>query len=463
MNAKKIIYNMSRMLPVEGKPDSDAVQMQTRLQSGRENFNQLVEGMFSSVMKISALDLTMQNGADKLDQINVNIRNIADRVVEVSGITEKNMKDVVDDHENFAENVGRISEVAEEIKGEMAESSMELKQVVEKADGTIKNSDDMKEDMQQLMAVLNNMNEVIQGINSISAQTNMLALNASIEAARAGEAGKGFAVVAEQIRSLAEETKQLTANMDGFVLKIREASKMTCESLDKTVEELGEMRGNLNQIMEKNIKNESNVAGITNGVATIAASGQEILGSVTSVQEQMNRLHEECVVLGGYSEDLEKVADMLRDNMEPVSAIEKELDDSAKVAGNMIQDVFYSLDNQVIMGAVQNAISGHQKWMETLEYMVRNKTFLPLQTDDTKCAFGHFYYAMRPKDDKMKEIWNKIGEKHRRLHSLGKNAVDAMKAENYSKAEREYGEAEALSRELISDFRGVLNKLRVAE
>lgn len=460
MNSKKIIYNVSRMLPIEGKENSEPVQMQKRLEDGRKKFNQLVEGVLSSVMKISALDLTMQDGAEKLGEINQKVKATSDQVMQTSATAKENMAEVVDAHGGFSDSITQVCGVAMEIKDDMQASSKEIELVVEKANETIKNSDDMKQDMQQLMSVLNNMNEVIQGINSISAQTNMLALNASIEAARAGEAGKGFAVVAEQIRSLAEETKQLTANMDGFVSKIGEASRMSCKSLDKTVEELGEMQGNLKQILDNNKKNEDNVAGITDSITTIAALGQEIFSSVTHAQDQMEGLHDECVILNQQADELDKVAGILKDSMKPVKAIEQELDDSAKLMGVMVQDVFYMLDNQVFISTIQNAILAHENWLKSLGEMVESRSCGPLQTNDTKCAFGHFYYAMKPTNKKIADMWAALGEKHRRFHGFGKSTIDAIKAKNYTKAEHEYAEAKKLSGDLMNDFNQILTELK---
>ncbi len=69
--------------------------------------------------------------------------------------------------------------------------------------------------------------EIIATVSNIASQSNMLALNASVEAARAGEHGKGFAVVAAEVRSLAEQSRQATAQIKSILQDIQKATNAT--------------------------------------------------------------------------------------------------------------------------------------------------------------------------------------------------------------------------------------------
>lgn len=74
-----------------------------------------------------------------------------------------------------------------------------------------------EENIQSLTQFANQIRSFVDIIDGIAAQTNMLALNAAIEAARAGEAGRGFAVVADQVRTLAEQSAESSAEVNRSV------------------------------------------------------------------------------------------------------------------------------------------------------------------------------------------------------------------------------------------------------
>lgn len=81
--------------------------------------------------------------------------------------------------------------------------------------------------------------EIIATVNDLAEQSNLLAVNAAIEAAKAGEQGKGFGVVAQEVKSLAEQSKQATAQVRtilGDIQKATTAAVMSAEQANRAVE-----------------------------------------------------------------------------------------------------------------------------------------------------------------------------------------------------------------------------------
>lgn len=108
-----------------------------------------------------------------------------------------------------------------------------MAQIKERVEGIAENILALSEQTQQI-------GEIIATVNEIAAQSNILALNASVEAARAGEHGKGFAVVAAEVRNLAEQSKQATAQVRAILSDIQNginATVMATEEGTKVVDQ----------------------------------------------------------------------------------------------------------------------------------------------------------------------------------------------------------------------------------
>lgn len=95
--------------------------------------------------------------------------------------------------------------------------------------------EDLRADFSGLTSQMQEIQQVVQTITSISEQTNLLALNASIEAARAGEHGKGFAVVADEVRNLSEDTQQATEKVRELLGRIEERTTSSDRRMNQTL------------------------------------------------------------------------------------------------------------------------------------------------------------------------------------------------------------------------------------
>ena len=449
---QELVMAVSQLQAADFSKEPELGEVYRRLCNSRAGFVEVLERDLAAVMEISSLDLALNHHVERMLGISSDVASATEVIFEAAGESAAVAGQVNEQHEDLTNTIIRASEETEEVYYKIEAGQEELTNIKELSSQTIEVSKEMQKDMDELFEVINHMNDVIAGINSISGQTNLLALNASIEAARAGEAGKGFAVVADEIRELAEETQKLTGNMGGFVEGIRNASQKSTKSATSTIEALGEMTEKISTVWEINDENQQHVSRVNESISSLAAVSEELSSSMAELETQAANIEDRCHELKDNANYMREVSNQLKEVTQPIQTIEKTLDDVAKKMGAMTEDPFYRMDGVTFAKYVSNAITAHQNWLANLKRMVDERTVLPLQLDASKCGFGHFYNAMTPRNQEARPIWDAMNSKHRKFHGFGSDLIKALMAEDYTRADQIYREAEQYSRELISDL-----------
>ena len=450
---KKLIKSIVELRPVEKETGSkELLAVHSRLMQGRTSFETVITGAMASAMSMSNLDLQVSDRVEELTEISTNLSDTAHALSDISAETANVTKEVAAAHDLLATSITEISGDTMECLQEIEKSEENIVNIEKLSKEAEADSKQMQNDMSALMDVIGHMQEVISAINGISNQTNLLALNASIEAARAGEQGKGFAVVAEEIRVLAERTKTLTNNMAEFIDNIQAASTKSVESVDTTVTALNQINENLTVIVEGNIENRKRLQAINENLTNIAATSEEISSSMNEVEDHAHQLDEKVFSMSLDAKHLNEVSLHLGEVVKPMVDIEESLRATNKEMGRMTLDPFYMPSNQVFISAVKNAVGAHQNWLVALDNMITEGKAQPIQTNDHRCAFGHFYYAVQPKNEGILAIWTDLREKHKQFHANGGQAIMSLKKENVAGAREYYNKAKDISEHLLKDF-----------
>jgi methyl-accepting chemotaxis protein len=312
--------------------DEMAGQMGTLMDHIRQTSGQLAES--SHILKLSAAENTASSS-----EVAVTMQEMASGAGDQAEIVEHNavvVQEMARHIDSVEQETGTMHGLTQSMMEVAAVNGERLEQLSVQTRNTVEAAASVKDAMYSLGESSRQIGEFVSVIAGITAQTNILSLNAAIEAARAGEQGRGFGVVAAEIRKLAAHSEEALASISELVERMgrntREAVQMTekaGESMSKQAVVVRETRSGFVSIQETVQANLEGIARVIGAVEALTAEKDKISANTSELQAI-------CQATAAGTEEVSASVQEQTASMEQLNHLARQLEDVAQTLSREI-------------------------------------------------------------------------------------------------------------------------------
>lgn len=280
------------------------VSIKKSIKKSEEIAGHLTESLQKSLHNINSISTNADEVIHSTDQMQQSIANITESTINVSELISDSSTAINENYKLSGELENKFLQVDDSVK-KGSKGAGSVRSSLESMEGTVAIA---SKSTSELLSEMDAIKNILTEINSIASQTNLLSLNASIEAARAGEHGRGFAVVAGEIRTLSEQSRQASGNIQNIltklVSKVEEVTARITAGADAAKEGLGRM----DELMEI----FSNISENTDIVSEVIKNEHRI---INQINQNFQVINNEIDTLVGTSKENNEVVTIISENI----------------------------------------------------------------------------------------------------------------------------------------------------